>query len=416
MTAQTPIQKYRALLQSRRLLPDVAQAHAAEALDDLYQALKTYRPRSRRVLGFGLRSAPIAPDGDPDSLDWRAIARRTASQFAGFCASETVPPKGLYIHGDVGRGKSILMDIFFAGAPTARKRRVHFNAFMIETHKAIHEWRNLSPRDRSQRPEFVREAGDDPIAPAANRILAQATLLCLDEFQVTDVADAMILGRLFEKLFASGGVIVLTSNTPPDRLYEGGLNRQLFLPFIALIKARLETIELNGPRDYRLEGMAGLSVYNTPLGPEADKAMDAAWQRLTGSERGQSLALDVMERKLFVPQAARGAARFSFDALCGNALGAADYLALARNFHTVLIDNIPRLGPEKSNEARRFTLLIDTLYDQKVRLICSAAVPPQLLYGSGDNAQAFRRAESRLVEMQGAAYLASDLRNAAAVT
>src|ERR1700680_2299287 len=247
---QSPIQNYRALLHSRQLKPDVEQARAVEALEALHRQLKHYRPHSTNIFGF--RLGPI----------------RTV-------------PKGLYIHGDVGRGKSILMDLFFASAPTARRRRVHFNAFMIETHSAIHEWRSLSPRERIRRPEFARDAGDDPIAPVAKRIFAGATLLCLDEFQVTDVADAMILGRLFEQLFALGGVIVLTSNTAPDRLYEGGLNRQLFLPFIALIKERLEMIELNGPRDYRLEGMAGLKVYNTPLGPDANKAMDAAWRRLT---------------------------------------------------------------------------------------------------------------------------------------
>jgi cell division protein ZapE len=296
------------------------------------------------------------------------------------------------------------MDLFFASAAT-RKRRVHFNAFMAETHQRIHEWRSLSPRERSRRPELVRDAGDDPIAPVAKRILAEATLLCLDEFQVTDVADAMILGRLFEKLFAWGAVIVVTSNTAPGRLYEGGLNRELFLPFVALIKDRLEMVELNGPRDYRLERMAGLKVYNTPLGPDADAAMNMAWRQLTDGARGEPVELEVMQRKLLVPQAAAGVARFSFDALCGEALGAADYLALAQNFHTLLIDRIPRLGPERSNQARRFTLLIDTLYDETIKLVCSAAALPQELYVSGDNAEAFRRATSRLMEMQSADYL-----------
>jgi cell division protein ZapE len=204
---------------------------------------------------------------------------------------------------------------------------------------------------------------------------------------------------------SSGAVIVLTSNTAPDDLYAGGLNRQLFLPFIALIKERLEMIELNGPRDYRLEAMAGVTVYNTPLGPEADAAMDAAWRRLTDGAASVPLTLEVLERKVLVPQAAGGVARFSFDALCGDALGAADYLALAQNFHTMLIDRIPRLGPEQSNEARRFTLLIDTLYDEKLKLVCSAASPPQELYTEGENAQAFRRAASRLMEMGSDDYL-----------
>ena len=373
--SHSPIERYRARLAAGQLQPDKAQAHAAYALEALYRALKVYRPKSRNIFGFG------------------------------FGRNELDPPKGLYIHGDVGRGKSALMDMFYESAPPARKRRVHFNQFMTETHQRIHEWRNLSQRERSRRPEFVREAEDDPIAPVAKRILSEATLLCLDEFQVNDVADAMILGRLFEKLFTSGVIIVLTSNTAPDDLYEGGLNRQLFLPFIALIKDRLEMVELNGPRDYRLERMAGLSVYNTPLGAAADAAMDAAWRRLTDNATSGPMTLEVLERKILVPQAAGGVARFSFDALCGDALGAADYLALAQNFHTLLIDGIPRLGPEQSNDARRFTLLIDTLYDEKVKLVCSAASPPQELYTDGENAQAFRRAASRLMEMGSNDYL-----------
>jgi len=373
--SHSPIERYRARLNAGQLQPDKAQARAAHALDGLYRALKVYRPRSRRIFGFS------------------------------FGGNGTDPPKGLYIHGDVGRGKSALMDMFYESAPTARRRRVHFNQFMTETHQRIHEWRNLSPRERSRRPEFVREAEDDPIAPVAKRILSEATLLCLDEFQVNDVADAMILGRLFEKLLTSGVIIVLTSNTAPDDLYAGGLNRQLFLPFIALIKDRLEMVELNGPRDYRLESMAGVTVYNTPLGPAAHTAMDAAWRRLTDNATSAPVTLEVLERKLLVPQAAGGVARFSFDALCGDALGAADYLALAQNFHTLLIDGIPRLGPEQSNEARRFTLLIDTLYDEKMKLVCSAASPPQELYTDGENAQAFRRAASRLIEMGSDDYL-----------
>jgi cell division protein ZapE len=371
---QTPIERYRALLFAGKLQPDTAQARAAGALESLYRALKTYRPPGRGLFGFSFGASAVAP-------------------------------RGLYIHGDVGRGKSVLMDLFFAAAPLARKRRIHFNAFMAETHSRIHEWRNLSGAQRMRRAELVREAGDDPIAPVAKRILSEALLLCLDEFQVTDVTDAMILGRLFEKLFAYGAIVVLTSNTEPDRLYEGGLNRPLFLPFIGLIKQHLETIELNGPRDYRLHRMAGLNVYVTPLGPEADASMDAAWRRLTDTERGEPLALEILQRKLIVPQAAFGVARFSFDALCGEALGGADYVELAKHFHTILIDRIPQLGPERANEARRFTLLIDTLYDEKVKLVCSAAAPPQELYVEGDNAPAFRRAVSRLMEMQSADYL-----------
>jgi len=372
---QSPIERYRALLKSGRLQADSAQARAAYALERLYNELKSYRPRTRGILALA------------------------------FGGNGAAPPKGLYIHGDVGRGKSILMDLFFESATTSRKRRVHFNSFMTETHQRIHEWRNLPAREISGRPEYVRDAGDDPIAPVARRILSEAELLCLDEFQVTDVADAMILGRLFEKLFVYGAVIVLTSNTEPDRLYEGGLNRQLFLPFIALIRERLEIVELNGPRDYRLDRMTGLNVYITPLGPEADAAMDAAWRRLTDQDGGEPLVLEVLQRKLVVPQAAHGVARFSFEELCGDSVGTADYLALAHEFHTVLIDRIPVLGPERANESRRFTLLIDTLYDEKVKLVCSAAAAPEALYVDGENASAFRRAASRLREMQSREYL-----------
>jgi cell division protein ZapE len=241
----------------------------------------------------------------------------------------------------------------------------------------------------------------------AHALAEEARLLCFDELQVTDVADAMILGRLFDRLFAEGVIIVATSNTPPGRLYEGGLNRQLFLPFIEEIKQRLDVVELNGPTDYRLQRMSGIKVYLTPLGPGADAAMDQAWQRLTDHDCGYSkpVTLTVLGRRLVVPQACRGVARFSFDELCARPLAAADYLAIAEEFHTVLLDHIPLLSPEMRNEARRFTLLIDTLYDEGVKLICSAAAPSDALYPQGDGAEAFRRTASRLAEMQSEDYL-----------
>ena len=371
----TPVQRYRALLAARKLKPDAAQAHAATRLGHLYHALQHYRPGSRGLMRFLRRGSEA--------------------------------PKGLYIHGDVGRGKSALMDLFFDSVQSVRKRRVHFNEFMAETHAFIHQWRNLAPGDRRRRPEYSRPAGDDPIEPAARHIAADATLLCLDEFQVLDVADAMILGRLCEKLFAFGTIIVLTTNTEPDRLYEGGLNRQLFVPFIALIKQHLELVELNGPRDYRLDSIAGLHLYNTPLVPAAAEAMDQAWRQLTDTGRGEPLAIEVLGRQLIAPEAIHGVARFSFDAICGAALGPSDYLALAEHFHTILIDDIPQLGPEQRDEARRFTLLIDTLYDRRVKVICSAAVRPEFLYVRGDNAPAFRRTASRMIEMQSEDYLLS---------
>jgi cell division protein ZapE len=330
----TPLESYRALRESGRLQPDAAQARAASVLDALSRKLEDYRPQARGLFGF-VRGA----NGEP--------------------------PKGLYIHGDVGRGKSLLMDIFFDSAPVAKKRRIHFNAFMAEAHARIHEWRQMNARERARRPEFVKDAGEDPIAPVAKRISLEATLLCFDEFQVNDVADAMILGRLFERLFAFGVVVVLTSNIPPGRLYEGGLNRPLFLPFIAMIEERMTVLELNAARDFRLDRMNGMRVYITPLGPEADRAMDEAWRALTDTPNGQPLNLEILERKFTVPQAANGVARFSFHELCGQPLAAADYLALARSFHTVMIDRIPCLKPEHRNEARRLTLLIDTLYDER---------------------------------------------------
>jgi len=367
------LDQYRSLVQSGELQPDASQARAAAVLDTLSRRLKHQPPGRRR---------------------W----------FARAAAAAEPSSQGVYLYGDVGRGKSFLMDLFFDNVSVKKKRRVHFNAFMLETHQRLHEWRNLSDQERQDRAEFVQDAGDDPIAPVAKRIISEAGLLAFDEFQVTDVADAMILGRLFQKLFALGGVIVATSNTPPDRLYEGGLNRSLFLPFIAEMKQRLEIVELNGPRDYRLNRMDGMNVYITPLNEAADAAMDAAWNRMTDA-KGSQISLDVLQRKLLVPKAAKGVARFSFDALCGQALGTADYLALARTFHTLFIDRIPRLGPEAHDEARRFTLLIDTLYDEKVKLVCSAAAPPAELYVGENGEDWFKRAASRLVEMQSADYL-----------
>jgi len=360
---------YRARVADDELKRDVAQEAAALRLAALGRALETYRPGRRGF--FGGRK----------------------------------PPRGLYLWGDVGRGKSMLMDMFFAAAPTGSKLRIHFNAFMTETHARLHEWRELTLRARAARPEFVHDAGDDPIAPIAQRIAMQATLLCFDEFQVSDVADAMILGRLFQQLLARGVVIVATSNTPPRLLYQGGLNRQLFLPFIALIEERLDIVEVNGPHDYRLGHLTGLNIYNTPLGPAATAAMDAAWAKLSDRAAGGSETLIMFGRALVVPRTANGVARFSFEELCARPLAAADYLAIARRYRALLIDNIPVLGPENRNEARRFIVLVDTLYDTGTKLVCSAAAPPDRLYMSGDGAETFRRTASRLTEMQSLDYL-----------
>ena len=347
------LEAYRAAIADESLKPDAAQASAAAKLDALSRALGDYKP------GFSLFGKKEAP-------------------------------RGLYLWGDVGRGKSMLMDLFFETAPVEQKLRLHFNAFMADTHAQIHA---------------ERQRGNDPIPTVARVIAAKARLLCFDEFQVGDVADAMILGRLFEQLFAAGTVIVVTSNVAPDRLYEGGLNRQLFLPFIEEIKARLEVVELNGPDDYRLQRISGLQVYLTPLSAEADLAMDAAWQRLTGGAKPAPLTLTVLGRSLLVPAAARGVARFDFADLCEKPLAAPDYLEIARHFHTVLIDHIPVMSENMANVARRFIVLIDTLYDESVKLICSAAAEPQALYPAGTGSDAFRRAASRLAEMQSEDYL-----------
>jgi cell division protein ZapE len=348
--------QYRKAVARGALKPDAAQERAAIRLQALTRALRRYRP------GWSLFGG-----------------RRTA-------------PRGLYIWGAVGRGKSMLMDMFFEAASARTKRRVHFNAFMVETHARIHA---------------ERESGKsaDPIAPVAKLIADEALLLCFDEFQVSDVADAMILGRLFEQLFERGTVIVATSNTRPERLYEGGLNRQLFLPFVAMIQARLDVLELDGGVDYRRQLMSELNVYLTPLGPETDAAMDKAWRRLTGEAGGSPMTLTVLGRALHVSCAANGVARFTFEALCMQPLAAADYLAIAREFHTVMIDRIPRMTPGMRDAARRFIVLIDTLYDERVRLICSAEVRAENLYVDGDGADAFQRTVSRLIEMQSREYL-----------
>lgn len=351
------VERFHARVAKGELKADAIQEKAALRLQALANQLSGYRPGKR---GFFFTAKPT--------------------------------PRGLYIWGDVGRGKSMLMDLFFEAAAVEKKRRVHFNAFMVETHARIHE-------------ERQKGESDDPIPPVGRRIAGEASLLCFDEFQVTDVADAMILGRLFQHLFEFGVVIVATSNTPPDRLYQGGLNRSLFLPFIALIGEKLDIFELNGTMDYRLHRLSGLNIYITPLGPDADKAMDAAWLTLTNAPVAPRAVLTVLGRKVEIPHAAMGVARFSFNDLCAQPLAAADYLAIAHAYHTVLIDHIPALGPQMRNEARRFVVLIDTLYDEGVKLICSAAVPAEELYVSGDGVDAFRRTVSRLIEMQSVDYL-----------
>ncbi|MFO1120823.1 MAG: cell division protein ZapE [Hyphomicrobiales bacterium] len=299
-------------------------------------------------------------------------------------------PRGLYIHGEVGRGKTMLMDLFFEAVDAPSKRRVHFHAFMQDVHARLHAQRKSQTQDA--------------IAPVARAIAAEARLLCLDEMQVADIADAMIVGRLFESLLAAGTVIVTTSNLAPDDLYRDGLNRQLFLPFIALIKARFEVMGLDGAVDYRLGRVKGHETFLTPLGPETALRLQDLWRRLTDTEHGTPTDLAVLGRTLHVPEAAHGCARFSFAELCENPLGPADYLALAQVYRTLFLAGIPRLGPERRNEAKRFVLLIDTLYDARVRFVASSAAPPEEIYPSGDHHVEFGRTVSRLKEMQSAAW------------
>ncbi len=337
----------------------------------------------------------------PASGGWlgRLFGRETAAPV----------PRGVYVWGAVGRGKSMIMDLFFANAPVAAKRRVHFHEFMLEVHEAIHRFRQTGEAERRQR--YGRAVGDDPMPPVAGDIAAAARLLCFDEMQVTDVADAMILGRLFTELFARGVVVVTTSNRPPRDLYKDGLNRQLFLPFIDLLTATLDVMTLNGPTDYRLERLGGMPVYYVPNGPEATARLSEAFFRLTDypvEDRAHvpTETLDVHGRSLFVPKSLKGVAVFSFKRLCANPLGAADYIAIAQHYHTVIIVGIPRLGPEKRNEAKRFVTLVDALYEYKVKLLAAADAAPQDLYPAGDGAFEFERTVSRLMEMQSADYLA----------
>ena len=295
------------------------------------------------------------------------------------------PPKGLYLWGGVGRGKSMLMDMFVASLDGIPSRRVHFHAFMQEIHAAMHE---------------ARKTGvDDAIAPGAADVAKSVRLLAFDEMQITDITDAMIVGRLFEKLFADGVVVVTTSNRVPDDLYKDGLNRNLFLPFIELIKERMVVHHLLSPKDYRQDRLAGTQVYFTPVNAESRAAMDAVWQDLAGGP-GAPLVLRVKGRDVEIPQYHNGMARARFHELCGRPLGPADYLSLADAVRVLLLDDIPQLGRSNFNEAKRFVTLIDALYEARVRLICSAAAAPEMLYLEGEGTFEFERTASRLREMQ----------------
>lgn len=387
--SQSPITHYRALADQGAITKDPAQELAAEKLETLFHRIESAMaaPAQKRGGLRGLLGLGGSRGGKKSETD-------TRTDYTG-----------LYMYGGVGRGKSMLMDLFFDAVSLSNKRRVHFHAFMLEVHGEFHRWRGMSVKERAAEWGSSFAKGDDPIPPLAARVAQQAQLLCFDEFQVTDVADAMILSRLFTALFDNGVWIVATSNRAPSELYLGGLNRPLFEPFIDLVYERLDVLHLDSPRDYRLDRLMGHPVYFHPLGEGADVEMDAVWNRLTDEARGEAQTLDVGGRSLFVPKSAHGVARLSFEELCARPLGAADYLALADNFETVMIDHIPAMTPARRNEAKRFVTLIDALYENHVRLVCSADASATALYPEGDGAFEFERTVSRLLEMQSEDYL-----------
>lgn len=359
---------YQARLDQGALKPDPAQAAAVEALCRL--------------------EAELNAQGEPSFL---AFLKKPKA------------PRGVYLWGPVGRGKSMLMDLFFETAPAAKKRRAHFYAFMAEVHGLIDQWRKGDAAQRKQL--FGHAKGDDPIAPAAALIAAQARLLCFDELQVTDIADAMILGRLFEALFEAGVTLVATSNRPPGDLYKDGLNRQLFVPFIDLIGEKLDIVSVQGPNDYRLDRLRGAEVYLAPADPGRRQAFDALWASLLDGAVETGAVVEVLGRKLSFPRATGGLLRAAFDDLCAAALGPPDYLAIADRFHTLFLEDLPRLDASLRNEARRLVTLIDALYEAGAKLVVLAQAEPDDLYPAGDGAFEFERTASRLQEMRSAAWL-----------
>jgi cell division protein ZapE len=374
-----PLPAYRARLDSGELLTDPAQALAAERLQALWRRLRGYvpHPQHSSQVGFFGRLLNRRPQDDiPEDY-----------------------PHGIYLVGEVGRGKSMLMDLFFATADVPRKRRIHFHAFMQEVHQRIHAWR--------RQPERLADPGsDDPIPPLATAIAAEASLLCLDEFQINDIADAMILGRLFKALFARGVVVVATSNTAPNDLFAGQPGRDAFLPFIELIKQHLDVLLMGGSRDWRRQRLRAGPTWHVPADDAARHALDRTFAELSTRAPAKAERLRVMGHTLAVPLAANGVARFDFDSLCRQALGPGDYGALATHYQALVLDGVPLLSPENHEAARRFITLVDELYEHRVKLVASAAAEPDELYAEGDGAAAFRRTASRLIEMQSQDYLA----------
>ena len=333
------------------------------------------------------------------------LARAEPSGFASFF-KKPESQKGVYLIGPVGRGKSMLMDLFFAHAPVEKKRRIHFHVFMGEIHRLIDAWRKGDPAARKAR--FGQHKGDDPIPPVADVVAGQARLLCFDEFQVTDIADAMILGRLFEALFARGVTLVAISNRLPDQLYKDGINRQLFLPFIKLLKSKVEVVSVAGPHDYRLDRLRAAGTWFSPNDPDNARSFEALWRDMLGGEEEVGETLEVLGRKVHLPHAQGGMVRATFASLCSVALGPNDYIAIAERFHTLFLEDVPRLTPNRREEARRFVILIDALYEAHAKLIVLAQAEPTTLYPQGDGAFEFERTASRLQEMRSADWLAED--------
>src|SRR5689334_8039733 len=361
---------YRALIASGAIEADPAQAEVAEHLAELERRLAGYKPARKQGL------------------------------LGRLFSDKEEPPRGLYVHGEVGRGKTMLMDLFFQHSPVAHKRRAHFHEFMADVHERIYNYRQSIARGEI--------ADGDVIALTAAAIFEEAWLLCFDEFHVTDIADAMILGRLFARLFGLGTVVVATSNVAPDDLYKGGLNRALFLPFIAQITNHMDVLRLDARTDFRLEKLQGAKMWLVPADGEAALALNKAWAKMTGGAPCKPRDIAIKGRKLHVPCSAHGVARFSFADICEKPLAASDYLRLARDYHTILIDRVPVMDYGERNAAKRFISLIDTLYDNGVKLMASAAADPVSLYVATEGVEAneFKRTSSRLIEMSSESYLA----------
>jgi cell division protein ZapE len=363
LTARHPLPQdfpgaFRRAFAARGITPDAAQTAAVERLQRLYEQLIAFKHARRTKLRKLLVHPPI--------------------------------PRGIYLWGGVGRGKSLLMDFFFEALPYRRKRRVHFHAFMREVHENLKRLRHE----------------EDPLVKVAARIERETRFLCFDEFHVSDIADAMILGRLVHQLFARGVVLMMTSNYPPDGLYPNGLQRANFLPTIEQLKRNLDVIEVDSGVDYRLRTLERIEVYLTPAGPESEAKLAQDFSELAGG-KGHTHPIEVLGRELKVTRRAPGVVWFDFATLCGGPRSQNDYLELARHFHTLLLSAVPRMGPDRASEARRFTWLIDILYDHKVKLVMTAECAAHDLYREGPNAQEFPRTASRLIEMRSHEYLAS---------